>query len=145
MKVKIQSKNGMRVIDLSRRKAIRERCLNCTCWSTLAVKTCDPRLYAEPCSLHPFRTGTGKHNAKDRAKAIRDYCLWCVDGSAKGVAKCTSKECPLFPYRLSTVDRLVEMPSSKKKRHIEAPTETHIVEPIPQVGIQASFGFNHSV
>ena len=33
MKAKVQSKTGHKIITLNRRRAIRENCLNCSCWS----------------------------------------------------------------------------------------------------------------
>ena len=32
-------------------------------------------------------------------KAIRKYCLWCMNGSSKEVELCPYKSCELYPYR----------------------------------------------
>jgi hypothetical protein len=95
MKSQILSKNGLKPINLNRRTAIRERCLNCSGWQPKEVKECS---LAE-CPLFPFRLGGGKQNPKDRSKAIRGYCLWCMNGQPGEVNKCPSKECPLFGFR----------------------------------------------
>ncbi len=116
MKVKILSKNSLKVVDLNRRKAIRELCLNCSCWIPSEVSNCS----FHDCPLYPFRSGVGKQNSKVRTKAIRQYCLWCCNGSLYEVSKCVSPDCPLFPFRKSGVDRSVELPSLPRKEHIEA-------------------------
>jgi hypothetical protein len=44
-------------------------------------------------------------------KAIREYCLWCVNGSAHEVSLCPSTSCPLWPIRfgrMPTPDLLAE-------------------------------------
>jgi hypothetical protein len=116
MKVIILGKNGPKVIDLNRRKAVRERCLNCSGWSHKEVTNC----IFKNCPLYSFRSGQGKQNAKDRSKAIRKYCLWCMDGQYGEVSKCPSKDCSLFPYRKAHRDRSAEIKSLSKKGHIEA-------------------------
>jgi len=115
MRVLIQTKNGSKEVNLNRRKAIRERCLNCSAWSYKEVDNCE----FTDCSLHPFRSGKGKQNATARAKAIRKYCLWCMVGQRKEVTLCPSTDCSLFPYRQHKVDRSVEIKSLPKKGHIE--------------------------
>jgi len=115
MKVAILGKNGPKVVNLNRRKAIRERCLNCTGWSRKEVENCT----FEDCSLHPFRSGQGKQNAKARAKAIRKYCLWCMNGQLGEMSKCPSTDCSLFPYRKTKTDRATEIKSLPKKGYIE--------------------------
>ena len=121
MKVKILSKDGTKVVDLNRRKAIHERCLNCSCWIPKEVIHCKFR----DCPLFPYRTGMGTQNAKDREKSIRDYCLWCMNNKPREIAKCVSPECPLFPYRLSRVDRSAEIDSEAKFVHIEPVPDTN--------------------
>ena len=111
MKVRIRQKSGSKVVDLNRRKAIRERCLNCVAWYSREVTLCkfDGKQGFEACPLHPYRMGTGKQVAKDRKRAIMDYCLWCVCGSPYEVAKCPSIDCPLWAYRNTTTDRSIEV------------------------------------
>jgi hypothetical protein len=114
MKVKIQSKDGHKIIDLNRRRAIRERCLNCSGWVLKEVSNCD----FVDCSLHPFRSGKGKQNPKKREKAIRAFCRWCMCGQRSEVSKCVSPDCPLFPYRMNGIDRPSKIESLLKKGHI---------------------------
>ena len=116
MKVKILGKNGPKVVHLNRRKAIRERCLNCSGWYPKEVTDCT----FTDCPLHPFRSGRGKQNAKARAKAIRKYCLWCMNGQHGEVSKCPSTDCSLFPYRKNRTDRSTEIKSLQKNSHIHA-------------------------
>ena len=115
MKVLVMGKSGRKIVDLNRRKAIRERCLNCAGWSYKGVTNCE----FDDCDLHLFRSGTGKQNAKDRSKAIRKYCLWCMNGQYGEVAKCPSTDCSLFPYRKIKIDRSTEIKSLQKNDHIE--------------------------
>ena len=105
MKVKILHRKGHKVINLNRRRAIRERCLNCSEWSHKEVTNCVHR----DCQLYPFRSGAGKQDAKSREKAIRAYCLWCCAGQSGEVSKCPALDCPLFAYRMTKVDRSVEV------------------------------------
>ncbi len=115
LKARIQSQDGFKVINLNRRKAIHERCLNCMAWRHSIVTDCP----TPDCLLYSFRSGAGKQNGKNRTKAIHDYCLWCVDGSPYEVAKCVSKYCPLFTYRNRKVDWSVNLAASSIKRHGE--------------------------
>ena len=114
MRVSILGKNGPKVVDLNRRKAIREKCLNCSGWITKEVTDCE---FAD-CDLYSFRSGRGKQNAKARDKSIRGYCLQCMCGQRSEVSKCVSNDCPLFPYRNSTTDKSMNIPALPKKRHI---------------------------
>lgn len=122
MKVSIMSKDGLRVVNLNRRKAIHERCLNCSCWIPSEVTGCS----FTDCPLFPFRTGKGKQDPNARGKAIRKYCLWCQGGQRSEVVKCVSKTCPLFPYRLKRIDHNVEIVSEAKSVHIEPVSEQNI-------------------
>ncbi len=122
MKVKTLCKDGEKVVDLNRRKAIREQCLNCSCWSPKEVANCT----FNDCPLYDFRSGEGKQNAKARKKAIRKYCLWCMAGHSSEISKCTSKTCPLFAFRKKALDKSAEIDSLPKKEHIEPLFETKI-------------------
>jgi len=104
MKVEIMTKTGTKVKNLNRRKAIRERCINCSGWSTPEVTNCT----FTDCQLYPYRSGQGKQNAKARSIAIREYCLWCGADQPNEVRKCPAILCPLFAFRLSSTDRSVE-------------------------------------
>ncbi|MGD0231984.1 MAG: hypothetical protein ABSC19_16785 [Syntrophorhabdales bacterium] len=110
MIIRIMSKDGgSKTVDLNRRKAIHERCLNCVGWCSQSVNACD----FDDCPLHPFRTGRGKQNAKGRAKAIREYCLqWCANGK---IAYCGAVLCPLYAFAKSatrTIEESVSLPEN---------------------------------
>lgn len=115
MKISVRGKNGLEVISLNRRKAIRERCLNCSCWIPSEVANCS----FSDCPLYPFRSGQGKQNPKKRTTAIRQYCLWCCAEQKFEVWKCVSLTCPLFSYRMVGIDRSQEINSDAKFAHIE--------------------------
>jgi len=115
MKVQILGKNGLKIVDLNRRKAIRERCLNCSGWHYKDVANCE----FTDCQLFPFRSGEGRQDAKARAKAIREYCLWCCVGQPGEVARCPASDCPLFSFRKTQTDRSREIKFLPKTPHIE--------------------------
>jgi len=115
----IQHKSGPKVVNLNRRRAIRERCLNCSAWHPIEVRDCE---FIE-CSLFPFRSGQGKQNPKERSKAIRQYCMWCMNGQRSEVSKCPSTDCPLFPYRKVRIDRRHILKSIPEKGHIKVISE----------------------
>ena len=115
MYVKIQHRDGSKIININRRKAIRERCLNCSAWKYKEVSECR-RI---SCKLFPFRTGTGKQNSQLRSKAIRRYCLWCMNEKQKRVGHCTSVDCSLHPYRKWSIDRSAEIEPSQIKQYLE--------------------------
>ena len=123
MKAKIQTKNGYKVIDLNRRKAIREKCLNCSGWIPKEVSNCD----FVDCPSYPFRSGRGKQNPKLREKAIRKYCLWCMCNQRSEVSKCVSRDCPLSPFRQNGIDRSSNIKSLLKNDHIGAVSEAKIL------------------
>jgi len=116
MRVRILHKDGNRVVTLSRRKAIREKCLNCSNWNTAEVERCT----VSRCTLYAYRMGHAKQDAAARSKAIRQYCLQCMNGKRQEVVLCPAKSCPLRAYRLSTLDRSVEIKSESCKGHLEA-------------------------
>lgn len=131
MRVKIQAKTGTKIVNLNRRKAIRERCLNCTGWEYKEVANCE----FVGCALYTFRSGQGKQNAKERDKAIRKYCMWCMCDQRSEIAKCTCPDCPIFPYRLSGgVDRSVEVATEPKNDHIEPGFEDKIQDEYRNIG-----------
>ncbi len=113
MKIKIESRNDHKIIKLNRRKAIREKCLNCSSWSSKEVQNCQ----LKECHLYPYRIFTSKQNPAKRSKAIRGYCLkWCMAGQFHQVKLCPSKDCSLYPYRQSKVDKSVEIAAERKKQ-----------------------------
>ena len=105
MRVKIQDPRrpaGYRIVDLNRRKAIAERCLNCSGFIPSERANCE----MTDCELFPFRMGTGKHDADLRNRQIRAYCRDnCMCGNSWLVANCTAPDCPLYPYRMCNIDR----------------------------------------
>ena len=116
MEVPIQTKDGsIKIMNLNRRKAIRECCLNCAGWFPSEVRDCKDT----KCPLHPYRSGYGKQDPKARRKAIREYCLWCSGGKHSEVTKCPVPDCPLFAYRKKRVDKSVKVDSVMEKGHIE--------------------------
>ena len=125
MKYQIQDKNGQRIVNLNRRRAIRERCLNCSGWVFNEKTECE----FSSCQLYPFRSGQGKQCAKNRSAAIRSYCLSCMNGQRNAVKLCPSQDCPIFPYRMSTIDRTAEIKSMPESGHIEAVSEPKIKLP----------------
>lgn len=116
MKVEILAKNGFKIVDLNRRKAIRERCLNCAGWSYIEVTNCT----FTDCHLFPYRSGQGKQNANNRSRAIRKYCLWCMSCKHGEVSRCPSTDCCLFPFRKVKTDRSSEIGSLPKRGDIES-------------------------
>ena len=105
MKVKIIHKNGYKTVDLNRKKAIRERCLNCSGWN--AVELCQQT----DCHLYKYRMKGNNQNAKERDKALKKYCLECCCGNSHEVKKCPSKDCPLYAFRNAKLDRSIEIKS----------------------------------
>ena len=119
MKFKIISQSGHKIINLNRRKAIRERCLSCAAWHPSEIANCQ----MSNCQLHPFRSGNGKQDSKARDKAIRAYCLWCGAEQSHEVRKCPAFECSLWPYRKSVIDRSLELKNCPEKPNITRSSE----------------------
>lgn len=123
MQTRIMSKNGGTVVvDLNRRKAIHERCLNCVGWYSHEVNACE----ATDCPLHAFRTGRGSYSAKARKQAIILYCKWCTIDQ---INACLSTPCPLFLFRKGRLAKAKNCQSIAEKAHIEAKikaTEEHM-------------------
>jgi hypothetical protein len=115
MKTQIIGKDRLETVNLNRRKAIHERCLNCACWHPKDVTDCD---FIE-CPLYQFRTGGGKQDTKLRTKAIKEYCLWCAKGQVGEITKCPSVNCSLFAYRKGGLERAITSLSFEKIVNIE--------------------------
>ncbi len=111
MNARILSKNGLKLVHLNRRRAIHERCLDCVGRYSHEVKTCE----FDDCPLHPFRSGVGKQDARDRSRAIKDYCKWCTDGK---ISACSSLLCPLYPFKKSGLDGIKNAFFYPEKHHI---------------------------
>ena len=85
----------------SRRKAIAERCLDCSGFSYQDRSECA----FSDCQLFPFRTGSGKQDPDARKTAIRAYCRnYYTEGGDYSTPSCPSLDCPLFAFRLSKID-----------------------------------------
>lgn len=98
--------NSKRLVNLNRRKAIIEKCLNCSGFEKKSRTTC----VFTNCDLYMYRTGKGKQNAKARNKAVRSFCRsTCMDGTSHMVQLCTSKDCPLYAFRMTKTDRSIEI------------------------------------
>lgn len=95
MKAEILTREGVREIDLNRRKAIKLKCLDCSGFEHNEVTNC----HHLDCSLYPFRTGKEKQNAKERDKAIRSLCMWCTLDQHCEINLCPSINCPLYCFR----------------------------------------------
>ena len=115
MKARILAKNGKKVVVLNRRRAIREKCLNCTCWASHAIGMCP----FSDCPLYLFRSGLGKQDSKSRREAIREYCVWCTNRQPGMVSKCTSRTCSLFAYRKTRLDWSVNLTAMDENSHID--------------------------
>jgi len=108
---------------LNRRKAIRQRCLDCSGFSPKDVRECVRERLLNDCSLHEFRMGAGKQDPRKRDIAIRQYCLDCMCGSRHEVQVCPSITCPLYCFRNSSAPRQksnersnTAMPTGKKAK-----------------------------
>jgi hypothetical protein len=123
MKVMIIGKAGLKIVDLNRRIAIHEKCLNCSGWIPSEISGCT---FTE-CPLYHFRSGKESQNPKKRKDAIRKYCLSCMNCQHSEVVKCVSVYCPLFAYRLKEMDRSLELISYAEKVHIDPVSEIKTV------------------
>ncbi len=118
MKLNIQDgrqPDGYRMVELNRRKAIAEKCLNCSGFEYKSRQNCE----FTSCLLYKYRTGTGKQDSVARNRAIRAYCRDdCMEGSAHYVSQCTSPDCPLFAYRMVRVDRSIEVKQGQAEEQV---------------------------
>ena len=106
MKVSIFHNGKQEIVHLNRRRAIRYKCIDCGGGYSGGISNCK----LINCQLFPYRSGKGKQNPMKRAKAIRDYCLKnCMLDQKYEVQMCPCKDCSLYPYRHTRVDRSVEI------------------------------------
>jgi hypothetical protein len=91
----VLTKDGVKEVDLNRRKAIRFKCLDCSGFERQEVTNCT---HTE-CSLYEYRTGRGKQDAKRRDKAIRTNCMSCTLDQPYEITNCTSLDCALYIFR----------------------------------------------
>ena len=120
MRVRVEGKDGLKVVNLNRRLAIREKCLNCSGWTPSGVAHCG----FDNCLLYSYRMGHGNQKPAAREKVIRKYCRQCCNGLANEVSKCPSRDCPLFAFRNTALDRSVEIKSERKTMPIGASPRT---------------------
>lgn len=94
--------------NLNRRKAIALHCLVCSGHSRKDRRWCDHT----GCQLYPYRCGNNKPkpDPKERAKAVTCYCTACVNGQVSEKRYCP-RDCILFPWRYSRVDKSIEINS----------------------------------
>jgi hypothetical protein len=78
-------------------KAIRLRCLDCSCYHIKEVRDCD----LKNCHLYEYRMGKKPKSGHKRTslKAIRLKCLDCCLGQKQEVRLCPAKDCSLYLYR----------------------------------------------
>jgi hypothetical protein len=67
-------------------QAIKKKCIDCQ--PEPSVRTKD---FCTRCALINI--------GKSRLKAIRNYCLWCMNGQANEVRICPSTDCIFYQYR----------------------------------------------
>ena len=85
----------------TQKAAIRDKCAECLPESRADVRRCPfgPESH-EPCPLYPFRLGRAPRGSGSRAKAIRAYCIWCMNGQNTLVRECDTDDCSLHPFRM---------------------------------------------
>ncbi len=105
------SKAEITNLTLNRRKAVHERCLNCSGWIPSEVRNCSH----QNCPFYPYRTGKGSQNATARKKSIKNYCLDCMNGQVGEVTKCSSFDCPLYVFRRGHRECIEKEIISKKR------------------------------
>jgi hypothetical protein len=112
MIAEVLTKNGVKEVDLNRRKAIRLKCLDCSGFERQEVINCT---HTE-CSLYEYRTGRGKQDAKHRDKTIKTLCMSCMLDQPFEITNCTSLNCPLYIFRgyTLTIDNAFSLNSSSE-------------------------------
>lgn len=63
---------------------------------------------------HADASPTQHQGPRNPVKVIRQYCLWCTNGSPREVELCSAPECPLYPWRFGR--NPYRKPRSKKAR-----------------------------
>lgn len=84
--------------DLTPVKAIRLKCLDCSCYQVKEVRNCD----LQDCFLYEYRMGKRPKSGRKWTpiKAIRQKCLDCCLGQRNEVKLCPAVDCSLYDYRL---------------------------------------------
>lgn len=95
---------------ITRKQAIKLRCLDCVGNSHEEVRDCKEK----KCVLWRYRLGGPVENADSpmmfRAKAIRQDCMQCCGDSVNERALCPAEKCPTWPYRMSRAYQRPGMP-----------------------------------
>jgi hypothetical protein len=73
-------------------KAIRSKCIACTCYELARVRNCQ----AKDCPLFSLRMGKG---SRATLKQIRAFCLWCSNAQRDEVRQCPAVTCSLWVFR----------------------------------------------
>lgn len=47
-----------------------------------------------------LKTKNNKTKILPPTKSVRQYCLWCCNGSTKAIKECPSNSCVLYPFRM---------------------------------------------
>ena len=100
-------------------KSIRIKCLDCGS-TPHQVKICE----FTDCPLYLMRFGRSVPNGISRLKAIRTYCLWCMNDMRKEIALCPSTRCSLHPYRFGKNPYRSRTRLDKPKTQSEYPIES---------------------
>jgi len=87
------------------------------------------------CTLHPFRSGQGKQNARNRDRAIKAYCRWCANSFGE-VLHCPVTTCPLYPFRKFRVEHPARIPGFSHERPYTRQLETSMMEGIPMEALK---------
>ena len=84
--------------NLTPLKAIRLKCLDCSCYQVKEIRDCD----IKTCPIFEFRMGKKPKSGQKLTplKAVRQKCLDCCLGQKKEVELCPSTDCSLYAYRL---------------------------------------------
>ena len=77
----LKGDDGIGSFRPNRKDAIKEKCYDCSGFCHKEVRNCEH----DDCQIYDFRTGEDKQDPIARDKAIRAFCLWCMNGSRKEV------------------------------------------------------------
>jgi hypothetical protein len=64
--------------------------------------------------------GKGKQNAKDRSKAIKAFCLWCMNNQVGEIRQCPSSSCALFAFQKRGLVKAISTPYFTENNRMEA-------------------------
>lgn len=83
-------------VNLSKTKAIKLKCLDCSGFDRSSVKEC----VIEDCELYPYRLGKNPHTSKQRNNNMKLHCVNCSGGNKPNIKRCTVETCPLYYHRI---------------------------------------------